>query len=833
MRSQLTRNAHRRLLAGGPGAPPCPASVFSSYHARARCLAASTPSLTLTTPPRRTFFGVFKKPARELKAPDVPPGYETLLQFRALEVEDARPPEREGLVAGFKEFFNHMRKRGGAAKIGRRVSVPGSINSTQAFLAVRLLRHLLSTEGGGDSFTFADLKLILEIAVRPPRGKADNHLELVRLVYGETKRRIDHMRTIGLSEEEITQAIGISDRDQSTFFAYFITALTRFGASQEAVERMNDYQENLPKPSRVGAYSDDGVKVIQKANGMWMWVLRGLANEGLEDELIRSFSKLVKENGVKYLAGVHEILTTFYAERNRVEETKKWFSKPLFAGSINPETYMAVVRFALRNNEQEWLESVMEDVVNSRPTKQVWDVVFQWAVLAKGKGVEDIKGMFKVMGSQKTEDPSRKLEPDGDTINSLISAAAEINNPYLAERFAMLGRELRIPPTIQTMLIQLDYRLDAGDMSGAAEVYGKLQKVVQGDEDVPVVNKYLRTLCTSSQPPLERIISVTADLEHRHITLEPETTRSLCGVFLRFDQQFEVIDTLSLHTVSYSLEERAIVRQAMMDYITDRKISTARVWDCYQLLKQFFPETSTDERVRLMDSFFDRKRPDMACYIFGHMRGHGNPAQRPNSDIYVKCFEGIGRFPDAESLRMVHNMLKMDTTVEMNTKLYNGLMLAYAACGDPIDALGFWRDITNSREGPSYNSLAIVMWACELAPRGEETAREIWKKMVRMDLEIPKVVFDGYLGALAASGKAQEEVKKLIGEMERGLGLGYGVGVETLGVTFNAIPTMEGKNAFADWAKVEHPEVWGELEKTGRRETIDGPKYNIERRFEA
>lgn len=44
---------------------------------------------------------------------------------------------------------------------------------------------------------------------------------------------------------------------------------------------------------------------------------------------------------------------------------------------------------------------------------------------------------------------------------------------------------------------------------------------------------------------------------------------------------------------------------------------------------------------------------------------------------------------------------------------------------------------------------------------------------------------------------------------------------------------MEGKNAFADWAKVEHPEVWGELEKTVRRETIDGPKYNIERRFEA
>ncbi|KAK0745193.1 hypothetical protein B0T21DRAFT_282000 [Apiosordaria backusii] len=725
-----------------------------------------------------------------------------------------------------------MWKTGETPKGERRVNVPGSMNTTQAFLAVRLLRHLLTTGDGGDSFTFWDLKIILVIANRPPSGKTNNHLELVRLVYGEVERRLEHMQALGLGEEAIKQSIGIKG-DQHMFFAYFITALTRYGASREALERMNDYQKKLPKPLADGTYTENDWKMILKANGMWMLVLRGFAKEGLEEELLQLFNRLVKESGVKYLSAIHEIMTTFFAERNRVKETKEWFTKPLYAGSINPKTYMVVVRFALRNNEQDWLESVMEDVVNSKPSKEVWDVVLQWAVLAKEKGVEDIKAMFEIMQSQKTEDPNEELKPDSETINCLISAAAEINNPYLAERFAMLGAELKLPPTIQTMIIQLDYRLDAGDMSGAAEVYDKLQKVVQGDEDVPVVNKYLRALCAASQPPLERIISVTADLEHRHITLEPETAKSLCEVFLRYDQQFEVIDTLSLHTVSYSLEERAIVRQAMMDYITNRKISTARVWDCYQLLKQFFPETSTEERVRLMDSFFDRKRPDMAAYIFGHMRGHGNPAQRPTSDIYVRCFEGIGRYPDAESLRMVHNMLKMDTTVELNTKLYNGLMLAYAASGDPIDALGFWREITNSREGPSYNSLAIVMWACELAPRGEDTAREIWKKMVRMDLEIPKVVFDGYLAALAASGRAQEEVKKLIGEMERGLGLGYGVGVETLGVTFNAIPTMEGKNAFAEWAKLEHPEVWAELEKAGRRETIEGPKYNIERRFEA
>lgn len=82
-----------------------------------------------------------------------------------------------------------------------------------------------------------------------------------------------------------------------------------------------------------------------------MWVLWGFVNEGLEDELIWLFSKLVKENGVKYLVGVYEILMIFYVECNRVEEIKKWFSKLLFVGSINFEIYMVVVWFVLWNNE--------------------------------------------------------------------------------------------------------------------------------------------------------------------------------------------------------------------------------------------------------------------------------------------------------------------------------------------------------------------------------------------------------------------------------------------------------------------------------------------------
>jgi hypothetical protein len=312
----------------------------------------------------------------------------------------------------------------------------------------------------------------------------------------------------------------------------------------------------------------------------------------------------------------------------------------------------------------------------------------------------------------------------------------------------------------------MDYRISASDLSGASAAYQSLEtQYITDDEDLPVVNKYIRALCAAPVPNTDLILDVTRQIEHRGATLEPETVVSLCLVFLKLDQEFEVIDTLTVHTTNFSLEERAQVEKAFVAYCLDKKNSTARVWDGYTLLRQFFPESPAQDRVALMDAFFARNRPDMAAYVFGHMRAAINPAQRPTSDTYVRVFEGLGRHPDYDSLKMVHNMLKMDTTVTPDTRLYNALMIAYLGCGEASKAFEFWNEITASREGPTYRSLEIVFRVCEAMPWGDRKARDIWGKITRMDLDVPGSVFSAYCGAIAGQGRV-EEVRKLI----RGMG---------------------------------------------------------------
>jgi hypothetical protein len=138
------------------------------------------------------------------------------------------------------------------------------------------------------------------------------------------------------------------------------------------------------------------------------------------------------------------------------------------------------------------------------------------------------------------------------------------------------------------------------------------------------------------------------------------------------------------------------------------------------------------------------------------MRAHTLPTRRPVLDTYIACFLGIASLEDREMLDMVHNMLKMDSTIEPNTKLYNSLMLAYTACEDADRALDFWDDITNSIEGPSYRSLEIVFWAAGRKPFGDRLAREVWRKIRGMEIEVTREVFVAYVGALAGQGKFEE-----------------------------------------------------------------------------
>lgn len=251
-------------------------------------------------------------------------------------------------------------------------------------------------------------------------------------------------------------------------------------------------------------------------------------------------------------------------------------------------------------------------------------------------------------------------------------------------------------------------------------------------------------------------MELVRDLDERQAHLSPETVSALALIHLQRGELHELVDLLNTHVYRFSVEQRAVVCKVFVEYCLDSSVLTAKVWDAYNILRRTFAELDVDRRTKIMLQFFERGRSDMATHVFGHMRHLDMPDMRPTIETYVLCFEGIAKAADSESLVLVHNMLKLDNTVELDTRLYNALMLAYMGIGDPRQSLLFWDDIIHSREGPTYNSIQIALRACEEAPFGERQARDIWSRLKRFEILVTREIYAAYVGALAGQSLFDE-----------------------------------------------------------------------------
>ncbi|KAK6214636.1 U3 small nucleolar ribonucleoprotein imp3 [Pestalotiopsis sp. IQ-011] len=815
MRSQLTRHVLRRLRAH-QGIPPCPTTRPSLRRYPATALIARPIQ-------RRTFLGFLKKAPRILKEPEVEPGFESLLKYGAYKNENLRPPPREELVMGFRDFFKYK-------KVNNR-----PVNAMQARVAHHVLNHLSEPGERQAEFalTLADLRTAQLALQRKPRDDPTELVELARALFlqirdlAKQKARTPRYSRDGESKSSVVE--------RSPDIAALLRILTQHGKSLEARHHLLTSWPSLQSDPNLG---------YGRSKGLWIPVLRGLAQEGKEEELLDFLATTQARSGLEFGRSLHEIMTTFYAKKNDLDKMKEWYYKPIEPASSedriteagpapmpSQQTYQEVFRCAIRNKDTEWaiteyqaLADSLHKYAETHYAEEAILLIHRFAVVLLGKGPEHIEHMIR-------SNPDPEFQPNISVVNAVIEAAMEKEDPYMAERLAALVPKFDLEPDRRHYSLMLDYRMRAGDLDGAFTAYRSLQNYDNDEDDWPLLNKLIRGLCSSPTPKHDKILDVTSYLEQLAATLEPETVVAVCMTFMKNDEQYEVIDTLSLHTVHYSWTERALISKAFTQFCLDSANSTARVWDAYALLRQFFPDTALEDRAKIMDAFFDRKRADMACHVFGHMRQHSNPKYRPTTETYIQCFEGIGRSPDLEGLKLVHNMLKMDTTIQPTTELYNALMIAYTACEEPSQALDFWKDIDHSAEGPSYNSLEILFRTYEITPFGDGPAKQLWEKLHRMEIEIPVNVMAAY-AAVLASNSSMEEVKKLVEDMEANLG--QRPDVMTLGVVYNALPNDDFKDEFEAWAKEWFPHVWAELEKKRRRRDKEGFRtFQITRHWKA
>ena len=676
-----------------------------------------------------------------------------------------------------------------------RVEKPRPLSRTEAYAANEVFQYLRSkdlvlNDAAEVSLDSQDIQNVL-LALAAPAGKETLHSDHRAL----TAAVLDSLRQHS-ELNPLTAADGSDVELRNELFGAYVTVLARTGSSQEALSLL----ENAQDAARL------------QSSTIWINVLKGFVYEKQMSEFWNALSSMEGRFG-PLDATSHEELCIFVAETTEPHPTDgalRLFESGLGTSSGVTISCLAAMLPLTAQTGRADLSTVISEQLRTRSGSgdEVGTLIQYYASL--GGGIQDIK--FRL---------NQLAENDPDIINmaafnSLVKYAYQQRNPPLAQNYIALARSYGLRPDASTWLARLDFELARGDLDAAAEAFDalSLEDIPKDRSDVPILNRYVTALAYSENPNYEHLMRVLDSIIETRADVEPETVAVLCRVFLRRDDLEEISGLLRYRINTLPRADRARIGAVFEDFVLDPTIKDQHAYNAYDLLRHVLPETSVEHRIRLMQSFFDRNRPDQACLVFGHMRQRDNAEARPTADAYAKCFAGIAKCKDFDGLQMVFNMLKMDTYVDPTTKIHNSLMQAYTACRAPFTSIidHFWK-ILESREGPTRNSFALALQACETwVPQGSQEARRIMALLQQWVIDIDKDIYDCYVGAIAGQSEF-ENVVEMIQHMKDDIS--EQPDAITLGTAYNAIPFQFRKDAFEKWAKEYYPDLWEELESMG------------------
>lgn len=742
MRSQLTRVVFRKLLANEPIAYQ---GCLRRAGAGQRVLSRPSAVLYPHRSQRRTFFNLFPKAAKDISDADYDPGIEKMMEFAKRKRLDARLPPAQEMARAFRRYFAN------ASATERPVEDEQMQYILQTF-------EYLQQEGKIEGLGYPFLEQTLShIATYSTRRDSEVHRRFATLVY-----------------EEGTKLWKASNDENSTnwvLFRLYAEVMSKSGGTSTARDVLTT---KLTVPGLLPAkWKPSERTTIARVFAV---LLTGFSFEHKEEDMVSLIDRgLQRIPSLSESITLHRVMAVHYADLDKITQTKHWYDQYMEAaakrsnkeGMWNVEIHESVLRLCLRKQEIEWGQTIIRHLTSRPPAKEVWDLLFEWAA-GTGKGVDEVDRMMDVMERQ-NEDKSTGISPDVDTINRLVEFAITRNDPYMAERFIQIGRKRNIEPNAKTLVLQMDYRLSVNDVDGALIAYKHLQSHDLSDnKDVPTVNRLLCAMCASGRHDFDSIMNVAADLSDRQARFEATTVSALAVLHLSRGELHDVIDLLNTHTFRYSIAERKHVRDSIIAYCLNPATPTADAWEAYNIFRQVFDETPREQRTQMMNEFFRRRRPDMSVHVFNHMRTHTRADTIPTTETYITCLVGIARLRDEESLENVHNQLKLDWSIEPDTRVLNALMLAYTSVEKSQRALGFWDDITASKEGPTMNSIHLALKACERAPWGDRKARGIWQQLSRAGIELDADLWASYAGALAGNGNVSGTIEVLEQALEKG-----------------------------------------------------------------
>jgi pentatricopeptide repeat protein len=466
------------------------------------------------------------------------------------------------------------------------------------------------------------------------------------------------------------------------------------------------------------------------------------------------------------------------------------------------------------------------DLKQSKSSPGYWNPIVKW-MLFRGDSLSVIKHALYEQSSAL----GRNLRPQPDdtqntsltrtmpdyrhsdtvttTLDQLIGLALRIDSIDSATTiYNDFFPALHVSPTVHTDELMLELLLRRNQADQAKSLYDDLH--YQGHlVPASTVVRLIRTLSQGDHPlPLEAQ-SVFFDLLDIP-DCAPETYAAsfsiLANLFVRLRDYPRLRQTLQDRNIDRVPNWQNILSSVCLEVLSDpRNVWLEPLIPIYHIVQRWAPNNITlSHRHTLMHKLVSLGRTDLGLELFHDMR-HSDISQ-PTRETYAIMLTGCGKTRDAQTLEHIHNALRLDSSIEPDSALFNCLMLAYNRSRLPEKSLAIWEVLSQSSLLPDVEAASLALEACIRLPRyGLLRAREIWTFMEDNDIDPSPSSYAALLSVFASVGK-WDGMMGLLERMERNK-----VDAMVLGTAYNNM-RRDRKEEVERWARVNRPGVWEYLE---------------------
>ncbi|KAG9290757.1 hypothetical protein G9A89_011720 [Geosiphon pyriformis] len=467
---------------------------------------------------------------------------------------------------------------------------------------------------------------------------------------------------------------------------------------------------------------------------------------------------------------------------------------------ISPDAYtlMPLLKGFLHSGREKKVESTYNELIKigARMTDIEWKGLIQLYI--SHRRYEQASKIHKAI-------LDLNISPGISTYNALIDACFKIGN--LSEGLFMLERmsSLGLKPNKETYCNIIHGLAEVHDIDLALGLIARMNKEGIKMTDSDYVNFFLKVCQNSRKEDLPKVYEIFQGMKSKGHEPDPLIYNGLLeahlvsgdheGILQVFEKM--IYDGISPDSTTYL-------------HLIRSRIQAQRVQDALNFYGQMI-ERNISMNIDVYDNLFyifaGCFQMAAAAKIFEDMRRAGVRADGFTYSILITGYSAVG---DWFNVRNVHNLLKVDYSLDLDMPLVNSIMSAYNIVGDGNEVLVIWDSLWLTEQPINDITVSVVLDACGYY-NFKDRLDEIWQDLKSRKFELSRSNYDSYIEALARHGRFDDAKKILMIEMPRD---NIKPGTKSLRALLSFLHhenRKEDEYVVIEWVREKYPELAQEM----------------------